>query len=218
MQFAAALSRRRDTDEATQEVIASLRRQLSGSIDLLTVFFTGEHQERAAQIAQQIRQALNPRVLIGCSAEGVIGGDREVEREPGLSALAGNLPGVILTPFQINYVEWDYVLEESGRTLRRRVGVRRDTVPGDEDETRAYLLFGDPFTTPIIELMQALDSMGEREPLAAWRAAATNPVKMCCCSTTRRLTMALWAFGLPGMCAWIRLSVRAAARLAKPCW
>ena len=175
MQFAAALSRRRDTDEATQEVIASLRRQLSGSIDLLTVFFTGEHQERAAQIGQQIRQTLNPRVLIGCSAEGVIGGDREVEREPGLSALAGNLPGVILTPFQINYVEWDYVLEESGRTLRRRVGVRRDTVPGDEDETRAYLLFGDPFTTPIIELMQALDAMGDARTVGGMASSGDQP-------------------------------------------
>ena len=136
MQFAAALSRRSDTDEAAQEIIASLRRQMSGPIDLLTLFFTREHQDNALRLSAQVRQALRPRVLIGCSAEGVIGGDREVEREPALSALAGRLPDVILTPFQIGYVEWEYVLDEDNRPLRKRVGVKRDTRPGDWDEMR----------------------------------------------------------------------------------
>lgn len=175
MQFAAALSRREDTDEATQEVIASLRRQLTGSIDLLTLFFTVQHQERAAQMAQQLRQALNPRVLVGCSAEGVIGGDREVEREPGLSALAANLPGVILTPFQMSYVEWDYLLDDTRRQLRRRVGIRRDTLPGDADETRAFLLFGDPFTTPVIDLMEALDEIGGAPTVGGMASSGDQP-------------------------------------------
>ena len=172
MQFAAAMSRRLDSDEAAQEIIASLRRQMSGAIDLLTLFFTREHQENASRIASQVRQALNPRVLIGCSAEGVIGADREVEREPALSALAGCLPDVILTPFQIGYVEWEYVLDEDKRPLRRRVGVKRDTRPGDWDEMRAFLVFGDPFTTPITELMEALDELGGGAPTLGGMASS----------------------------------------------
>ena len=177
MQFAAALSRRSDTDEAAQEIIASLRRQMSGPIDLLTLFFTREHQNYAFRLSAQVRQALRPRVLIGCSAEGVIGGDREVEREPALSALAGCLPDVILTPFQIGYMEWQYLLDEDNRPLRERVGVKRDTRPGDWDEMRAFLVFGDPFTTPITELMEFSRRDWRRRSYAGWPGKQRRPAR-----------------------------------------
>lgn len=212
MQFAAAVSRRTDTDEAVQEIIASLHRQLSGSIDLLTLFFTTEHQENAALMAFQLRQALNPRVLIGCGAEGIIGGDREIEREPGISAMAGSMPGVLLTPFQIDYVEWEYLLNagldendsltenvnqinlgrnvfnaeclksdklndfntdvfEAESPLYERLGINRDTLMGDQDATRAFLVLGDPYTTPISEFLQALDRVGGGAPTVGGMAS-----------------------------------------------
>ncbi len=175
MQFASALSRRADTDEAAQELIASLRRQLSGDIDLLCVFFTREHQENAGRLSRRIRHALRPRVFIGCGGEGIIGGDREIEREPGLSALAGHLPDVILTPFQVSLIEWEHVLDDDARHLRRRVGVRSDTLPGDYDETRAFLVLGDPFTTPITELMSALDGMGAAPTFGGMASGGDQP-------------------------------------------
>lgn len=164
IQFASAISRRVDTDEATQELIASLRRQLPGGMDLLVLFFSSEHQENAAHLGYQLRRALNPRVLIGCGAESIIGGDQEVEREPAISALAASLPHVVLTPFQVGYVEWEYVLDGDAHYLRKRAGIRRNTVPGDYDETRAFLVLGDPFTTPIDELLRALDLLGDGAP------------------------------------------------------
>ena len=182
MQFASALSRRTDTDEAAQEIITSLRRQLPGSIDLITVFFTSSHQEHGALLASQLRQALNPGLLIGCNAESIIGGDREIEREPGISALAASLPGVILTPFQIDYVEWQYLLDDKAR-LQQRVGLKRDRVVGDPDATQAFLILGDPYTTPITELLEALDTLGGGAPATVGGMAAegSSRVRTCFC-------------------------------------
>ena len=41
-----------------------------------------------------LAEKLGAKVLIGCSAAGVIGGGQEVERRPGIAISAAILPGV----------------------------------------------------------------------------------------------------------------------------
>ncbi len=145
MRFAAAVSRREDTGEAAMQLADSIQHQLPGTIDLLSVFFTYHHREAAETLAASLRRKLAPRVLIGCSCEGVIGSDKEIEREPGISVLAGRLPGVHLAPFHIAIEEWeDLLVPEGAARLRRRLGLSGSSAP----TPRAFVALADPFTTP----------------------------------------------------------------------
>ena len=154
MQFAAAITRAEDSDEAVQHLVLSLRRQFSGEIDLMVLFLSAHHRDAAGKIATLLRRELSPRVLLGCTCEGVIGGDREIEREPGISVLIGSLPGVTLTPFALGMEDWETVLAAESRAI---LGQRVGATGASRSETRAYLVLGDPFTTPIVDLMQALE-------------------------------------------------------------
>ena len=161
MQFAAAITRCEEVPDAVAHLVDSIRRPLSGDIDLLVLFLTPEYQDNAPQLVRSLRLALSPRVLLGCTCEGVIGGDREIEREPAISVLAGRLPGVTLAPFHIGMEEWESLLDENDPAkLKRILGVG----PGDAAPTRAYIVLADPFTTPISELMRSLDDLTPHAP------------------------------------------------------
>ncbi len=161
MQFAAAITRCEEVPDAVAHLVDSIRRQLAGDIDLLVLFLTPEYQDNAPQLVRSLRLALSPRVLLGCTCEGVIGRDREIEREPAISILAGCLPGVTLAPFHIGMEEWESLLDENDPSkLKRILAVE----PGDIAPTRAYIVLADPFTTPISELMRSLDDLTPHAP------------------------------------------------------
>lgn len=161
MQFAAAITRSENVSEAVAHLVDSIRRQMAGTIDLLVVFLTPDYQDEAAQFSRALQLSLSPRVLLGCTCEGVIGGDREIEREPAISVLAAHLPGIALTPFHIGMEEWESLLDANHSAgLRRILGL--DTAP--PHRTCAYLVLADPFTTPIIELMQAFEELTPHAP------------------------------------------------------
>jgi small ligand-binding sensory domain FIST len=171
LQFASAVSRREKTHEAAQQIILSLQQQLSGSIDLLTVFFTPDHRDEAALIGARLRRELSPRLLIGCMGEGVIGGEREIEDDPGITALAGRMPGVTLSPFHIASEEWEEVLDETKEhRLHRRLGIASSIL----DDTRAFMVLGDPYTTPITEFMERLETCAPGVPIVGGMASGGN--------------------------------------------
>ena len=156
MQFASALSRNEETLQAAKQVTASLKRQIRGTINLLAVFFTPDHRNQAELLVEYLQRELSPTVLIGCMGEGVVGDDREIEGEPALSVLAGSLPGVTISPFHLGMMDWEEtLLEATDSRLRQSVGIEG----GREHETRAFILLGDPYTTPVTELMQRLDQV-----------------------------------------------------------
>jgi small ligand-binding sensory domain FIST len=100
--------------------------------------------------------------------EGVIGGEREIEDDPGVTALAGRLPGVTLSPFHIAAGEWEEALDEAQEhRLRRRLGIPSSIL----DDTRAFVVMGDPFTTPITEFMERLDSCAPGVPIVGGMAS-----------------------------------------------
>src|SRR5258708_5070872 len=113
LQFASAVSRREKTHEAVQQIVSSLQQQLPRRMDLLAVFFTPDHPDEGGALSARLRRELSPRLLIGCMGEGVIGGEREIEGDPGITALAGRMPGVTLAAFHIASEEWEEVLEEA---------------------------------------------------------------------------------------------------------
>jgi small ligand-binding sensory domain FIST len=91
--IATGLSRLRASDEAVAEAVATVRAGLgSATPDLVCLFLSSEHAERAAATLDAVHAELAPRHLIGCVAEGIVGGDRELEQGPALSLWAASLP------------------------------------------------------------------------------------------------------------------------------
>src|SRR3954451_17486934 len=136
-----------------------------GNVDVAFVFFTGHHVEEAASIVTRLRRDLDPATIVGYSGEGVIGGDLEIERSPGVALLVGQLPGARVHPFYIGADEWRPLLTDPD-ALRQRGGLGA--------ETRATLGFGDPFTTPLLQYMQVLDDIAPHAPLVGGLASSAH--------------------------------------------
>ena len=164
MRFHSALSEHESTLLAADEVVASVRAQ-SLDPDVLFVFFTAGHRDEADALAEKLWLELDPQAIVGCSAEGVIGSDQEVEDRPGLSVLAASLDGARIHPFHIARDEWRELLSDHN-ALRERLGAG--------EQTRAILAFGDPFSTPALQLLPILDEALPGVPLVGGMASAAR--------------------------------------------
>ncbi|HEU4793475.1 MAG TPA: FIST N-terminal domain-containing protein, partial [Nitrolancea sp.] len=107
-------------------------------------------------LVRRAREATNAGVLVGCSGQGIVGPEREVENEPAVSLLALSLPGVELHPVLINQQTLE-ACKEPGNWYDA-TGVDRDTVNG-------WFLFGDPFGIDAERLVDALSDAYPGTPL-----------------------------------------------------
>ena len=156
MQVLTALSTTAVTEDALEEACRDVSAGLAGrSADLAFVFFSPDHSDSAELIVSTIRERLRPTVLLGCSAESVIGGAQEVEGRPALCLWVGHLPGATLTPFHLEYVE-------AGDGVR--IAGWPDTMPGLEHNP-SFLVLAEPFTTTPAEAF--LKDLETRYPGAA---------------------------------------------------
>jgi small ligand-binding sensory domain FIST len=91
--IATGLSRLRASNEAVAEAVATVQSGLAGAApDLVCLFLSAEHADQAAATLDAVHTGLAPRNLIGCVAEGIVGGDRELEQGPALSLWAASFP------------------------------------------------------------------------------------------------------------------------------
>jgi small ligand-binding sensory domain FIST len=155
MKFAACISDAERAADAVDAVVEGLRGGV-GAVDVAFAFYTSHHLEQLPGLLPKLRKELGATVLIGASAEGVIGGDREIERSPGLSLLGGNLPGVAIQPIRVGVDDWRGLLSDTD-AFRARFGCT--------DATRAFIGMADPFSTPMNQLLQSLDMLAPRTPL-----------------------------------------------------
>jgi small ligand-binding sensory domain FIST len=150
MKWASTASTRPVLDDAIEDLVGRVRGELPDGVDLAVVFVSPHHGTRYVEMSAALRRRLRPRVLIGCSAGGVIGGGHEIEEAPGLSLTAAVLPGVEIAPLRVNGID------EPVAAL--------DPTPPASAGTPAFLLLADPFTFDAEEFVRALD---ERYPGAA---------------------------------------------------
>lgn len=156
MQVFTALSQTAVTADALEEVCRDVSAGLAGrSVDLAFAFFSPDHSDSAALIISTIHERLRPNVLLGCSAESVIGGSQEVEGQPALCLWVGHLPGATFTPFHLEYVK-------AGDGIR--VTGWPDKMPGLEHNP-AFLIIAEPFTTTPAEAF--LEDLATRYPGAS---------------------------------------------------
>jgi small ligand-binding sensory domain FIST len=99
VKWASAASAAIELERAVDEACGVLSAALQGAVPDLVVAFVSHHGTPAQRLPELIAQRLPHRTLFGCTAAGVIGGSREIERSAGLTLAAAVLPGVEITPF-----------------------------------------------------------------------------------------------------------------------
>ena len=165
MRFASAVSELESSIAAVREAVAEVRGALDDKADVAFVFFTAHHLDDAEAVAEAVWLELDPQAVVGCSGEGVIGGDREIERAPGLVVLAGTMPDVRVHAFHVPARDWHDVLGDD-EAFAERVGYG--------PETRAIVGFGDPFTTPVNQVLQMFEGAAPGAPLVGGMASAAK--------------------------------------------
>lgn len=153
MRFVSAASTAGHTAEALDAVVAEIRQGLGGAVpDLVLVFATPHHGLEAEGIGHRLRAAFPGATLVGCSGAYVLGEGQEIEGGPGLTVLAGVLPGVVCTP-----VRWGPGLTGPGTPPDpRALALAMDVPPR---EVVSLLLFTDPHTVQVPNLLPVVDAL-----------------------------------------------------------
>lgn len=137
MQFGVALSRQDDPSLAGKALGEDIRAGLGDHPpDLALLFFSSHYAEHADLLASGVRETASPRVLVGCSGEGVIAGAEEIEGKRAVTLWGARLPGVRLTPLRLSFEEAE----------------SRVAMP----ESPFFILLADPYTTPVTEVLAVL--------------------------------------------------------------
>ncbi|MGH7164273.1 MAG: FIST signal transduction protein [Nitrospiraceae bacterium] len=152
LKFSVAVSRNNDAAKAGVEISGAVRRGLDREpADLAFLFFSPHYVEMAEDLAAAVRADLAPRVLLGCTGEGVIAESEEIEGDAAVALWAARLPDAPVSPIRLSFTQ-----EEEGFTVS---GWPDLLTEGSEHPT--FLLLAEPFSTPVDDV---LSSMADRYP------------------------------------------------------
>jgi small ligand-binding sensory domain FIST len=148
MRIGAALSTDPDPARAGEEAAGMAGSSLAGADPSLALLVASrQHASSAATVLDAVRGTVRPDRVMGCVAETVVGGDREVEDGPAVAVWLASLP----EPAETFHME--FVAASEGGVF---AGYRFEG-PG----SGPYLLIGDPFSFPTDHLLRHLN---ERKP------------------------------------------------------
>lgn len=153
MRFASSITTRKEPGPATDELLTPLDLRITpGEVDLALLFMTNHYDDAVEQIMDRVRDALPQALLLGCTAEGTIGVDREIERTASLSLLVGTLPDVDIRPFHLRQKQLE--TSKAASDWERIVGVAPESRP-------TFICLADPFSIAVYDF---LDQINEHYP------------------------------------------------------
>jgi small ligand-binding sensory domain FIST len=162
---AAAIARSLDWQEALegaiQEATASPE---TGPADLALLFASADYGEHLPAMVRRVQSATGAAVVAGCSGQGIIGPEREIEGEPAVSLLALPLPGATLRGCHIS--QRDLEQAHQPEFWQGHTGVA-------PEEVNAWLMFADPFHLDVETLIDSFSKAYAGLPLAGGLASAS---------------------------------------------
>ena len=145
MIFKAGLSTAVSTHDAIREVAEPVA---SIAPDLVLVFMSMHHGPNFESVLADLRDAIPCRNLIGCTGDGIIGPDREVEQGPATAAWGAKMPGVRALPFFVD--QNDVVNFDDNSAWYDRLGVTPDDKP-------SFVVLPDPFSIHMERCLAQMD-------------------------------------------------------------
>ena len=166
MHFASATTTLTDTEAAVADLAAQVGAKMDGgSIDFVLVFLSPHYTQSVVRLSDLLRAALDPSVLLGCSAEGVIGREQEIEESPAITLVAARMPAVELAPFAIHPSEWGDILDKPLQ-FREKVGAT--------EATKLVVLLADPYSTPMDEVLASFNEYVRNVPVVGGVASGAQ--------------------------------------------
>jgi small ligand-binding sensory domain FIST len=166
MQMAAAGARAGLGRKLVEQVTAKVKASLAGMpADLGFLFATNHFEDELQDLAALVRQATGLGVLLGCTAEGVLGPEQEYESEPALVLWVAHLPGVTVRPFHLRPADIEHAA--SAEHWRRQLQVSPESEP-------SFLLLGDPFTVDVNALLDGINQHVPQHPVIGGMASGAD--------------------------------------------
>ena len=163
MSWVSALSQRIHGAEALDEALASLDSGLSAEPDLVLFFVTPHHLPSFRALSRRLRQRYSTACLLGCTARGVIGGQREAERREALSLTAAILPDVRVRPVHLT------------PEMRANEAWASQLAPA-EDAPHHFLLLPEPFSCDVGQVLRTLRTQWPQAvPVGGLTSGAAGP-------------------------------------------
>src|SRR5262245_46056356 len=101
LRFHSSISDEESSEQALERLLDDAQAHLE-SAGVAFLYFTAHHRDHAEMMAEKILLEFEPKALVGCTCEGVIGGDVEIERAPGISLMLGQVPGATVRAFHVS--------------------------------------------------------------------------------------------------------------------
>ncbi|NJK41019.1 MAG: hypothetical protein HC934_06040 [Acaryochloridaceae cyanobacterium SU_2_1] len=154
MKWASALSTQPSLEAALDEVIDAAQSALDAEANLGLIFVSTAFASEFSRLLPLIETKLKVVHLIGCGGNGVIGptlkdGLVEVEEEPALVLTLAHLPGVNIQTF--------HVYEDELPDPDSAPNAWAELLEIDPQDQPHFILFADPSTSKINDLLQGLD-------------------------------------------------------------
>jgi small ligand-binding sensory domain FIST len=160
--IATGLSAAPAAEDAAVEAVRQVRAALDGSKpELVFLFLSAAHLAEVEIAAAVVREQLGAASLLGCVAEGVVGGTRELEGGPGLALWAGALPGARVETFHLEAIPAEEGLAVSG-------------FPDFDEEPALVTMLVDPFTFPAGSFLRLLNEEHAGLPVVGGIAAGAG--------------------------------------------
>jgi len=154
--------------DALHRLEAQVGNRFAGQpVDLAVVFLSSHFRGLAAQVQEGLQTMFQPAHLIGCSAEGVIDTQHELEQTPAIVLMLARLPDVKVTPFSLDRMNWELLLADP---IYFKEAIHAP------DDTRLFLLFGDPFSAPMEPILDSFNTSYPGIPVLGGMASAAMAV------------------------------------------
>jgi small ligand-binding sensory domain FIST len=151
VKWASAISENPVLGDAATEVGNAVRRELGRSrANLVLAFISPHHADGYRKLPELVSAQFPDSLLLGCSANGVIGAGHEVEQSPAFSLTAAALPGVDLVAFRVSSTELP--------AETAKVEAWTALVGAAPTKNLHFLLLADPFTFDATALISGLDA------------------------------------------------------------
>lgn len=151
MKWASAIAKKGTARAAVEEAATTLLLQLGDvRADLVVVFVSAELASGEDELPSLVQAHFPNALVVGTSGVGVIGASHEEEDLPAIAMTAASLPGVHLDSFHVDTAQFPAPGSPPQR-WHTTLGVPADGNPH-------FLVFADPFTTDVQNLIGGLDA------------------------------------------------------------
>lgn len=137
----------------------------SADADLALLFSSAHFEDELTSAVETVHSAYPSATLIGCTAESVIGGDKELEGRPAMSLIVGSMPGAEVRPFRLN--RHQHASARSRGTWEALIGVSPESEP-------VFIALADPFNFDILAFVEDLNDAFPGCPLFGGVASAAE--------------------------------------------